>query len=152
MDIKDLQRRIGAVEDGRFGPASRKALLAHFTNKQANAITARDIADAAARLGVSVAQVRAVRTVEAAGAGYDKAGMPKILYERTGSTASPPAGTRPHRSASRRAAATRMMRTATASWTAGTVSARPSPPGRSTTRSRHVPGACSKSWASGGMS
>jgi len=82
MDIKDLQRRIGAVEDGRFGPASRKALLAHFTNLQANAITARDIAAAAARLGVSVAQVRAVRTVEAAGAGYDKAGMPKILYER----------------------------------------------------------------------
>jgi len=82
MDIQDLQRRIGAAADGVFGRQSKAALLAHFTNTQANALTDRDIADAAARLGASIAQVRAVRIVEAAGIGFDGAGMPKILYER----------------------------------------------------------------------
>ncbi len=82
MDIKALQRRCGAAEDGVFGRQSKAALLAHFTNKQANALTDRDIADAAARLGATVKQVRAVLKVEAAGSGFDRAGMPKILYER----------------------------------------------------------------------
>jgi hypothetical protein len=83
MDIKALQRRIGAGDDGVFGRLeSRPKLLAHFTNKQAPALTDRDIAAAAARLGATVSQVRAVRIVEASGAGYDRAGMPKILYER----------------------------------------------------------------------
>jgi hypothetical protein len=82
MDIKALQRRIGATEDGVFGPKSKGALLAHFTNKQANALTDHDIVDAATRLGATERQVRAVLAVEAAGRGYDKAGMPKILYER----------------------------------------------------------------------
>lgn len=82
MTIKDLQRRIGVAEDGAFGPVSRSALLAHFTNREANALTDRDMADAAARLGCTLAQIRAVRKVEAAGKGYDKAGMPKILFER----------------------------------------------------------------------
>lgn len=82
MTIKDLQRRIGAAEDGRFGPLSRAALLATFTNRQANALNDADIADAAARLGATTRQIRAVRQVEAAGRGFDKAGMPKILFER----------------------------------------------------------------------
>lgn len=82
MDIKALQRRIGAAEEGVFGRQSKAALLTHFTNKQANALTDRDLTDAAARLGATVKQVRAVRTVEAAGSGFDRAGMPKILYER----------------------------------------------------------------------
>ena len=82
MDIEQLQRRIGTADDGVFGRKSKAALLSHFTNKQANALTERDLADAAARLGATLKQVRAVRIVEAAGRGYDKAGMPKILYER----------------------------------------------------------------------
>lgn len=83
MDTKQLQRRIGAAEDGVFGRRdSKPKLLAQFTNKQANALADRDIADAAARLGATVRQVRAVRIVEANGKGFDRAGMPKILYER----------------------------------------------------------------------
>ncbi|MGJ0236997.1 N-acetylmuramidase domain-containing protein [Novosphingobium fluoreni] len=82
MDIKQLQRRIGAGDDGVFGRASKAALFGGFTNFQANALTDRDLKEAATRLGCSLAQIRAVRQVEAAGKGYDKAGMPKILYER----------------------------------------------------------------------
>jgi hypothetical protein len=95
MTIEDLQRRIGVAGDGYFGPVSRRALLAGFTNFQAVALTDRDMAEAARRLGCSLPQIRAVRKVEAAGKGYDKAGMPKILYERhlfhrlTGSRFSP---------------------------------------------------------------
>jgi len=82
MTIKDLQRRIGAAQDGDFGSRSRSALLAHFTYRDANALSERDLADAAKRLGASLRQIKAVRQVEAAGRGFDKAGMPKILFER----------------------------------------------------------------------
>lgn len=82
MDIQDLQRRIGAAADGVLGPKSHDALLAHFTNRQANAINDRDLAEAATTLGATVKQIRAVVAVEAAGNGFDKNGMPKILYER----------------------------------------------------------------------
>jgi lysozyme family protein len=54
MDIKALQRRIGAADDGVFGRQSKAALLACFTNKHANALTDSDIAYAAARLDATV--------------------------------------------------------------------------------------------------
>lgn len=82
MDIQGLQRRIGVAEDGIFGSISRRALFAHFMNREANAINERDLADAARTLGASLKQIRAVVAVEAAGNGFDKNGMPKILYER----------------------------------------------------------------------
>lgn len=82
MDIATLQQAIGTTPDGRWGPASSAALVAHFTNRQANAISTADMAAAAAKLGCSLAQVRAVRDVEAAGSGFDAHGRPKILYER----------------------------------------------------------------------
>ena len=77
-----LQRAIGAVPDGLWGPQSKAALLAHFTNPQANAITDADVGAAAARLGCSARQIRAVWQVEAGRHGFDRAGMPKMLYER----------------------------------------------------------------------
>lgn len=82
MDIIELQRLIGADADGRWGPRSKAALLAHFANRNAPAITAADIAAASARLGCSVLQLDAVRKVEANGSGFDPAGMPKTLFER----------------------------------------------------------------------
>jgi hypothetical protein len=82
MNIAELQKAVGTTPDGRWGPASRKALLSAFANRQAAAITVHDLAAAAHRLGCSILQLQAVREVEAAGSGFDAAGRPKILWER----------------------------------------------------------------------
>lgn len=82
MNIAQLQREIGVEPDGRFGPVSRAAFVSHFTNKSAPGLEESDFVTAANRLGCSVAQVKAVRVVEAAGKGFDRDGRPKILFER----------------------------------------------------------------------
>jgi hypothetical protein len=82
MTITELQHAIGVNPDGRFGPASRAALIAALTNRSAPAATDADIAVIATRLGASPAQLRAVAAVESSGGGFDTAGRPKILFER----------------------------------------------------------------------
>ncbi len=82
MDVKALQTTLGVAADGAFGPKSRAALLAAFTNMRAPAATEDDIAAIATMLGCSVKQVRAVAKVESAGSGFDTVGRPKMLYER----------------------------------------------------------------------
>lgn len=87
MSPTDLQCWIAAhgqplVADGVFGPASRKALVAVFTNPSADATTDADIAAFANRLGCTVKQLKAVALVESGGAGFDSTGRPKILFER----------------------------------------------------------------------
>ena len=82
MTVTELQTLLGATADGAFGPASRAALLAHFTNPQAPAITGPEIAAVAAKLGCTVAQIMAVASVESSGSGFDNHGRPKILFER----------------------------------------------------------------------
>jgi hypothetical protein len=81
-DLTALQYAIGTVADGVWGPASRKALIAAFTNKAAAGITVAETNALAARLGCSPAQIRAVASVESNGAGFDAQGRPKILFER----------------------------------------------------------------------
>ena len=82
MTIRELQEKIGANPDGVWGPVSRAALLARFANKQANAVSASDIARFANRLGCNARQVMAVAKVESGGKSFDDGGRPKILYER----------------------------------------------------------------------
>lgn len=87
MTPKDLQSWIAAhgqpiAADGQFGPVSRKALEAVFTNTCADATTDADLAVFAQRLGCSLKQLRAVSLVESGGAGFDDKGRPKILFER----------------------------------------------------------------------
>lgn len=82
MNIRQLQQAIGTTDDGIWGQKSRAALIAHFTNRQAPALTEADLQGAAQALGTGVAQIRAVRVVEAAGTGFDRNGLPKILFER----------------------------------------------------------------------
>lgn len=82
MEIRELQTVIGTPADGQWGPASRTALLAAFTNAKAPAATDDDIGACAVKLGCTVKQVRAVAKVESAGAGFDNVGRPKILFER----------------------------------------------------------------------
>jgi hypothetical protein len=87
MTPTELQRWLGAhgqpVDvDGKPGPKTRAAIIAAFTNTCAPAVTDEDIATIAARLGCTVKQLKAVSLVESGGAGFDKQGRPKILFER----------------------------------------------------------------------
>lgn len=82
MDIAALQKAIGTDADGRWGPASRAALLDKFTNTAAPAASDGQMQAFADRLGVSLRQLAAVAAVESSGGGFDKLGRPKILFER----------------------------------------------------------------------
>ena len=82
MDIKALQSAVGAAADGRWGPASKAALLAAFRNPAAALIGPADLAGAATAIGCSILQIKAIWKVESAGRGFDEAGRPKILFER----------------------------------------------------------------------
>jgi len=72
----------GLAVDGALGPATRAAILAVFSNKEAPAATDSDMAAIASRLGGTVRQLKAVAAVESGGSGFDDEGRPKILFER----------------------------------------------------------------------
>lgn len=88
MNIRDLQAWLvvhgqsNIVVDGAGGPATRAAIIAAFSNKQAPAVTEAEMSAIAARLGGTVRQLKAVAAVESGGSGFDDAGRPKILFER----------------------------------------------------------------------
>lgn len=111
-DWKRIQRWAGVTPDGSPGPVTaqaiiaklglgetfdRPAFLARYINTTAPAITAQDIADAAARLSVSPKHIEMVRQVESGGRSFDDSGRPVILFEphifhkRTGGQYSPSA-------------------------------------------------------------
>lgn len=103
MTLADIQRHLGVTADGKLGPVTlsaighaiglggitvtaqkpfdRMAFLARYVNKNAPAITRDDIEAAAARLNVSPKHIEAIRKVESAGASFDSAGRPTILFE-----------------------------------------------------------------------
>lgn len=70
------------VVDGKRGPATRAAILDTFVNRAAPAITGPQLKLIADRLGATTRQVAAVMAVEAAGAGWDRQGRLKCLWER----------------------------------------------------------------------
>jgi hypothetical protein len=82
MTIEELQAAIGTVPDGKWGPASKAALLAKFTNLHAPAIGIEWMERLAGELGCTTRQLAAVAAVESSGGGFDKLGRPKILFER----------------------------------------------------------------------
>ena len=65
------------------GPAlfDRAEFLARYVNKSAPAIDTDDMVHAAARLGVSVGHIKALRQVESGGKSFDDKGRPIILPE-----------------------------------------------------------------------
>ncbi len=65
-----------------FGPRSKAALLAKFTNRAAPAITETDFIAFASRMNVPVGHVKGVRKVEAPQGSFNDQGRPTILYER----------------------------------------------------------------------
>lgn len=82
MNVADLQTAIGTPADGKWGPASRAALLAHFADPSPMKISTVEMQAIAERLGCSLKQLAAVAAVESSGDGFDRNGRPKILYER----------------------------------------------------------------------
>lgn len=82
LTVEGLQHRLGVKEDGKFLAGSIAALRAKLTNANAPALTAGELSAAAARLGVGVNIIRAVRKVEAPRGAFDVTGQPTKLYER----------------------------------------------------------------------
>ena len=70
------------LEDGEWGPITRATLIEVFRNTSAAAVTDADIEAIAGRLGCAARQIKAVARVEGAGAGWDKDGLLKLLWER----------------------------------------------------------------------
>lgn len=86
MDITQLQsvlkktgRYFGPI-DGSYGPLTRAAVLLAMTDGPDTQLDEQDFADSAARLGVTVAHIKAITTVESSGAGFVSS-RPVILFE-----------------------------------------------------------------------
>lgn len=77
--VRALQRMHGLVMDGKVGDKTRAALGNPNTSRQ---MRESDFVDAAERLGVSPACIKAVNSVESNGAGFLPDGRPCILFER----------------------------------------------------------------------
>ena len=82
LTVEGLQTRLGVVADGKFGPASRRALAAVLTNTNAPPLTPGDMGALADRWRVAPGIIRAIRTVEAPRGAFDATGKPTHLYER----------------------------------------------------------------------
>lgn len=82
LTIEQLQRNIDVLDDGKFGPFSRAALLAHFSNPKAARLTDADFEKAASDLGVHPSYIRGVMKIEAKYGSFDTNGRPTILFER----------------------------------------------------------------------
>ena len=76
--VRDFQRSAGLAADGVAGPQT----LAKLFGQPSRALSAGDITEAADKLGIDEASMRAVLAVESAGAGFLADGRPKILFER----------------------------------------------------------------------
>lgn len=78
--VKQFQQRAGLVADGIAGPKT----LATLRNRERDSrlLSEADLERAATRLGVPLAAIKAVNTVESNGRGFLDDGRPVILYER----------------------------------------------------------------------
>lgn len=68
--------------DGKYGPASRNALIEVFRNKDAPVATEAQIRAIADSLAAPLRNLKAVAHVESAGGGWDNSGLLKCLWER----------------------------------------------------------------------
>lgn len=78
--VTHLQRRAGLVADGIAGPKTIAALESGDRNTRH--LSEAALQQAADRLGVTIAAIKAVNQVESNGSGYLVDGRPVILYER----------------------------------------------------------------------
>jgi len=81
MTTRDFQRLVGITQDGVFGPKTRDAFMRVFVNKRAPAITETDMQNAARRIGVPVANLKALAEKESGRGAFSREGRPVILFE-----------------------------------------------------------------------
>lgn len=77
--VATVQRRAGLVVDGVAGPKTMEAMRGDDCSRR---LKESDLQSAADRLGVELACVKAVNTVESRGSGFLDDGRPVILLER----------------------------------------------------------------------
>lgn len=77
--LADTGRYSGQI-DGLWGPQTKEAIIKLLEDGPDTALTEKDFSESAARLGVSVAAIKAVVKVESNGAGFFN-GLPVILPE-----------------------------------------------------------------------
>lgn len=77
--VAKLQKAAGLVVDGIYGPKTATALMLGAIDHQL--LRQQDLQAAADQLGVPVAAIMAVSSVESAGTGF-LAGRPRVLFER----------------------------------------------------------------------
>lgn len=80
--VADYQRRVGLVVDGVAGPKTLNTLRARESTAQPRLLRESDLITAAEKLGVQLAKVKAVNQVESRGSGFLSDGRPRILFER----------------------------------------------------------------------
>lgn len=78
--VMRLQTKHNLVTDGVAGPKVYQAL--HPTKSLARLLKHSDLVEASCDLGVPLAAIMAVNTVESRGSGFFNNGLPVILYER----------------------------------------------------------------------
>jgi len=78
--VKTLQKHIGLVVDGIAGPKTIAALISRTNDPRL--LSEHKLDNAAQRLGVQLAAIKAVNEVESRGRGFLDDGRPVILYER----------------------------------------------------------------------
>lgn len=77
--VAKLQKSAGLVVDGIYGPKTAAALI--LNSKAPELLSQHDLQEAAEHLGVPVAVIMAVSSVESAGSGF-LSGRPRVLFER----------------------------------------------------------------------
>lgn len=75
-----FQRRAGLVADGIAGPKTLQALATR--DRHPSHLSEADLQHAADRLGIPLAAIKAINTVESRGTGFLADELPVILYER----------------------------------------------------------------------
>lgn len=78
--VRQFQQRAGLVADGLAGPKTLASLRSR--ERDGKLLSENDLERAAERLGVQLAAIKAVNTVESRGRGFLDDGRPVILYER----------------------------------------------------------------------
>lgn len=78
--VRQFQQRAGLVADGIAGPKTLAALRTR--ERDDKLLSENDLVRAAERLGIPLAALKAVNTVESRGRGFLDDGRPVILYER----------------------------------------------------------------------
>lgn len=81
METWEFQKLAGIEADNKWGPVTNAAFLSMFVNTRAPAISEVDMVNAASKLGVPLANLKALSAKESGRSSFDNYGRPVILFE-----------------------------------------------------------------------